>query len=209
MYDADEQSRATGRREQLYVLTKPQTVEGDRLSRSGTSSGYGAEADVLASLIGGLNLRGRGGSGAASSKGKATVSFHPEAVLKGGQQGGPVARALNDAACTAARNMPAFDVLKIRLNLGKQYFFNLEGLEHRAEVALADIQGLDSGSGRDKKSQSVFSNCVPAATVPRVSDWLTTRMGFVLVDSKASATVHVIDQTLNVHYAVALTLPEG
>ncbi|KXZ43683.1 hypothetical protein GPECTOR_83g295 [Gonium pectorale] len=154
----DKQSRATGRREQLYVLIKPRTGEGDRFSRGGTSSGYGAEADALASLIGGISFRGRGGSGAASSKGKqATEFFHPGSILKSGKQGGPVARALHDAASTAARNTPAFDILKIRLNLAsvfdqriylgpcavKQLFFNLEGLEHRAEVALTDIQTLN------------------------------------------------------------------
>ncbi|KXZ43684.1 hypothetical protein GPECTOR_83g296 [Gonium pectorale] len=106
--------------------------------------------------------------------------------------------------CTAARN-PAFHALKFRLRLGKQFFLGLGALAAGGPEPLGTIQGVGSGPGA---LQSVYSNCVPAATVPRVTDWLTTRMGFRLVNSKASATVHVIDQTLNVHYKVSLALPE-
>ncbi|GLC72142.1 hypothetical protein PLESTF_001211600 [Pleodorina starrii] len=69
----------------------------------------------------------------------------------------------------------------------------------------AGAGGATGGGGRGAY-QSVFSNYVPASAVPRVTSWLTGVLGFCLVASKTSATLHVINQELNVHYGIALAM---
>ncbi|GIL96044.1 hypothetical protein Vretimale_1936, partial [Volvox reticuliferus] len=65
-----------------------------------------------------------------------------------------------------------------------------------------------SGAGRGC-FQSVFSTWVPASAVPRVTSWLTDSLGFSLADTKTTATLHVINQELNIHYSIALAMERG
>ncbi|EFJ46244.1 hypothetical protein VOLCADRAFT_93329 [Volvox carteri f. nagariensis] len=118
----------------------------------------------------------------------------------------PVGLALAAAAHKAACLEPAFDVLKLRFKLGKSLFRNLGQRADRTALSVADLEGAGSGRGA---YQSVFSNYVPASTVPRVTSWLTDVLGFSLTDTKTTATLHVINQELNVHYSIALTMEGG
>jgi hypothetical protein len=68
------------------------------------------------------------------------------------------------------------------------------------------LQGAGAGRGA---YQSVFSNHLPAAAVPRITSWLTGALGFSLVDTKTTATLHIINQELNVHYSIALAMDRG
>ncbi|PNH08454.1 hypothetical protein TSOC_004987 [Tetrabaena socialis] len=201
-YRDDEAARATGRSERLYVVAPP--------AHGGGGGGGGSAGEDLSDLLAGMSLRQAGVRGAGSAKQPPLppaveddrVRWHDARAL-----GPAAARALLEAAHVAACSSPSFDQLKIRLNLGKQFFFNLGGLERRTEgVPLRELQGLGADPAR---SQSVFSNCVPGATIPRITAWLAGRGGFALVDSKEAATLHVIDRPLNVHYAVALNLEGG
>ncbi|EFJ46176.1 hypothetical protein VOLCADRAFT_93328 [Volvox carteri f. nagariensis] len=118
------------------------------------------------------------------------------------QQLTPVARSLAAAAHLAV----GFGVLKMRFYLGKHLFRNVGFRMGRSDLSISDLEGASSGRGA---YQSVFSNYVPASTVPRVTSWLTDVLGFSLTDTKTTATLHVINQELNVHYSIALTMEGG
>ncbi|EFJ45832.1 hypothetical protein VOLCADRAFT_93963 [Volvox carteri f. nagariensis] len=148
-----------------------------------------------------LQESGTGGTGRINTGAFYTGAMYTAAT---GLDNGVLAATLEDAALKAARKTPRFDVLKMRFNLGKQYFYNLDGLAKMQNLTLDDIKGLKNSPS---KSNSVFSNYVPASTVPRVTSWLTDVLGFSLTDTKTTATLHVIDAELNVQYTVALTLP--
>ncbi|KAG2496062.1 hypothetical protein HYH03_005981 [Edaphochlamys debaryana] len=54
----------------------------------------------------------------------------------------------------------------------------------------------------------VFSNAVPSRLVPDLEAWLSgggPGVRLRLADTKSTATVHIVDQRLNVHYAIGLT----
>ncbi|GLC52002.1 hypothetical protein PLESTB_000571800 [Pleodorina starrii] len=114
-------------------------------------------------------------------------------------------RALAATAHKAACREPCFDVIKLRFKLGKSLFRNLGPRAGKTELSIADLEGATGCGGRGAY-QSVFSNYVPASAVPRVTSWLTGVLGFCLVASKTSATLHVINQELNVHYGIALAM---
>ncbi|GIL89493.1 hypothetical protein Vretifemale_17251 [Volvox reticuliferus] len=118
----------------------------------------------------------------------------------------PVADALAAAACAASKHEPGFDTLKMRFHLGKHMFRNLGTRAGRTELSVLELQG--SGAGRGC-FQSVFSTWVPASAVPRVTSWLTDSLGFSLADTKTTATLHVINQELNIHYSIALAMERG
>ncbi|GLC35371.1 hypothetical protein PLESTM_000312800 [Pleodorina starrii] len=112
------------------------------------------------------------------------------------------------AAAVGDAERPGFDAVKMRFHLGKHLFRNLGAHAARAELSAAELQGAGGATGGGGRGayQSVFSNYVPASAVPRVTSWLTGVLGFCLVASKTSATLHVINQELNVHYGIALAM---
>ncbi|GLI70524.1 hypothetical protein VaNZ11_015439, partial [Volvox africanus] len=116
------------------------------------------------------------------------------------------ARALAAAAHKAACREPSFDVLKIRFKLGKSLFRNLGPRAGRTDLSVAELEGAGAGRGC---FQSVFSTWVPSSAVPRVTSWLTDSLGFCLADTKTTATLHVINQELNIHYSIALAMERG
>ncbi|GIL42189.1 hypothetical protein Vafri_251 [Volvox africanus] len=127
------------------------------------------------------------------------------------RSGGPpllasAARALAAAAHKAACREPSFDVLKIRFKLGKSLFRNVGPRAGRTDLSVAELEGAGAGRGC---FQSVFSTWVPASAVPRVTSWLTSSLGFCLADTKTTATLHVINQELNIHYSIALAMERG
>ncbi|GIL42187.1 hypothetical protein Vafri_253 [Volvox africanus] len=127
------------------------------------------------------------------------------------RSGGPpllasAARALAAAAHKAACREPSFDVLKIRFKLGKSLFRNVGPRAGRTDLSVAELEGAGAGRGC---FQSVFSTWVPASAVPRVTSWLTSALGFCLADTKTTATLHVINQELNIHYSIALAMERG
>ncbi|GFR45158.1 hypothetical protein Agub_g6542, partial [Astrephomene gubernaculifera] len=204
-YRADEAARATGRPNKLFELSPARDSSNISSSGGGGGGAYADEADSLAALLAGASLRPSRAAPAAAAAGKAAsggegARFHAAAA---GALRGSVARALSDAARIAAANTPSFDVLKLRFNLGKQFFSDQGEFEKRSAIPLSELQAL-SPDAMFKKS--TYSNCVPTSTVPRVVSRLSQRMGFTLVDTKTTATLHVIDQALNVHYAVGLSL---
>ncbi|KAG2496061.1 hypothetical protein HYH03_005980 [Edaphochlamys debaryana] len=114
---SDEVARATGRKEQLHVMAP---------SAGGGGRGGGGGGDELAELLGGVSLIARPGPSTSAAAAKNGAFYSGRAAL--GPKG-PVAAALSAAAHTAAAHTPAFSVIKLRFNLGKQFFFNLPSLQ--------------------------------------------------------------------------------
>ncbi|GIL89488.1 hypothetical protein Vretifemale_17249 [Volvox reticuliferus] len=153
---------------------------------------------------------------AATAAAASPASFAAATALATGEAGAKrcgcppllasAARALAAAAHKAACREPSFDALKIRFKLGKSLFRNLGPRASRTDLSVAELEG--SGAGRGC-FQSVFSTWVPASAVPRVTSWLTDSLGFSLADTKTTATLHVINQELNIHYSIALAMERG
>ncbi|KAG2498767.1 hypothetical protein HYH03_003506 [Edaphochlamys debaryana] len=95
---------------------------------------------------------------------------------------GPLAAELSAAARTAAAHTPRFSALKLMFNPGKQLFFNLPST---GLVTLGQLQ-----VGR------------PRTLLPLPGP--DGGMGLKAAGTRSAATVHVIDQRLNIHYKVVL-----
>ncbi|GIL42192.1 hypothetical protein Vafri_253, partial [Volvox africanus] len=157
---------------------------------------------------------------ASTASGNCSCSANGGTLSKGGDDEGassdahllrlqplmPVAETLAEAARAAAAQEPGFDTLKMRFHLGKQMFRNLGARAGRTDLSALELQGAGAGRGC---FQSVFSTWVPASAVPRVTSWLTSSLGFCLADTKTTATLHVINQELNIHYSIALAMERG
>ncbi|EFJ46177.1 hypothetical protein VOLCADRAFT_105604 [Volvox carteri f. nagariensis] len=196
----DEVAAALGLRERLFELV-PVTIP--------CSRDQDGQRDQDKASIGRDGNNAAGVHAAATAAAAAAVA-RALAGLGPKRRGNPpllaaVGLALAAAAHKAACLEPAFDVLKLRFKLGKNLFRNLGPLADKTELSASD---LAASSGRGAY-QSVFSNYVPASTVPRVTSWLTDVLGFSLTDTKTTATLHVINQELNVHYSIALTMEGG
>ncbi|GIL42186.1 hypothetical protein Vafri_253 [Volvox africanus] len=151
---------------------------------------------------------------ASTASGNCSCSANGGTLSKGGDDEGassdahllrlqplmPVAETLAEAARAAAAQEPGFDTLKMRFHLGKQMFRNLGARAGRTDLSALELQGAGAGRGC---FQSVFSTWVPASAVPRVTSWLTSSLGFCLADTKTTATLHVINQELNIHKTTA------
>ncbi|KAG2501768.1 hypothetical protein HYH03_000268 [Edaphochlamys debaryana] len=117
---------------------------------------------------------------------------------------GPIAQALAEAARDAAAHTPRFSAVKLRFHLGKQLFFAPPSPDD-VPVPLERLQGLGE---RCRGPVPVFSNVVPGAHVEPLVAWLTQGLGFTELPGKTAATVHVVNERLNVHYAIGLTFNE-
>ncbi|KAG2496064.1 hypothetical protein HYH03_005983 [Edaphochlamys debaryana] len=169
---ADEAVRAAGRKEQLYVMA-PRAV--DDL--------YGGSSGALPGLGGGPSLR--------------ACAFHTGGPALG--PNGPGAAALSAAARTAAaQQTPPLSLLCLRFGLGKQFFFNLPSVHC---MTLDQLQGLYGTAG---VSQAVFSNAFPSPLVAPLERWLTGEggLGFVRVKAEEVATIHIVNERLNIKYTV-------
>ncbi|GLI70549.1 hypothetical protein VaNZ11_015468 [Volvox africanus] len=202
----DDAAKATGRQEQLFLMSP--CSESDSSSDSDLEErgllrrfmGFSLQATASASIS--SSSRRNGPVGAQEVRARRGITCFHDSGLDTRVK---LMDALEDAARKARANAPSFDVLKVRFNLGKQYFCNLDGLEQRHGLRLKNLKDLQSDASRP---QMVFSNFVPSSAVPRITSWLTGFLGFSLVNIKTTATLHVIDDALNVKYAVALTLNE-
>ncbi|GFR44957.1 hypothetical protein Agub_g6266, partial [Astrephomene gubernaculifera] len=248
----DEVARQTGRREQLFSLAPSCIPQGDTGS---TTLDVGTNIHECGYIFtSNCNRRTTGASHAAmatavdpneglSSQEQLLLRVHNSDSLEA------VAAALSAAVHSAAGVQPPFGLLKLRFNLGTQFFYNLGDLELCGAVSPTCLQ--DVGSYAKGKVRSVYGNSVPEATVHRLIALLTgepaaaeagaagtgpanaaagaggssdssgndnsgggssgggSGMGFVRLDSATSAMLHVINQELNVHYAIVLQLGEG
>ncbi|GLI70526.1 hypothetical protein VaNZ11_015441 [Volvox africanus] len=152
-----------------------------------------ASGNCSCSANGGPKSRGRDGEGSSSD----ARLLRPLM---------PVAETLAVAARAAVEQKPGFDMLKMRFHLGKHMFRNLGARAGRRDLSVLELQGAGAGRGC---FQSVFSTWVPSSAVPRVTSWLTDSLGFCLADTKTTATLHVINQELNIHYSIALAMERG
>ncbi|KAG2498086.1 hypothetical protein HYH03_003844 [Edaphochlamys debaryana] len=229
----DETARHVARPQQLYVPApghpdvggggEPLMPATPKALTAGPGGGAGAAgsrtaADGLAEALGAVSLGAVEGPALPPPRPSASSAVQPRrtstgTIVNGGFHGsaaagpgGAVSAALTSAARKAAAHRPAFSALKLRFNLGKQYFFSVP-LALR-QTSLEQLQAVARSKGR--LPQGVFSNAVPGAQVgPMQRALLGPRLGFVLTDRKDVATVHVVDQRINRHYAISLTFVEG
>ncbi|KAG2496063.1 hypothetical protein HYH03_005982 [Edaphochlamys debaryana] len=179
---ADEAVRVAGRKEQLYVMAPRAGTDGAAEGGSVNGGGCGAR------------------SGSDSTPSLRACAFHTGGPALG--PAGPGADALSAAARTAAAEQRSARVslICLRFGLGKQFFFNLPSTHG---MTLNQLQGLYGTAG---VSQSVFSNAFPSALVDPLERWLTGEggLGFKLVETEEMATIHVVDEPLNLKYTVDL-----
>ncbi|KAL4440298.1 hypothetical protein ABPG75_003299 [Micractinium tetrahymenae] len=169
----DEVAAAADRREQLYMLSPA----GGGV-HSAHSSGGAADVDQLSELLSsGARLDG------------SLREIDGLAVL------GSAVRGLVAAMDEAEAFTPAFDEVKLRFYLGRQFFYAPKGvygsLSSKGNMSLSTMQGLTIGEKGDIKA--VYSNAVPSSSVPRLRAKLE-QMGFKREGTKSTATLHLIKQ---------------
>ncbi|KAG2495469.1 hypothetical protein HYH03_006414 [Edaphochlamys debaryana] len=127
-----------------------------------------------------------------ASLGDVAAGYYGAGALR---RNGPVAKAIAGAAqAAAAREDLSLRRLKLRFNLGKQFFFNLH--PSAGHVPLDQLQELGS--------RHEFCNTVPSHRVRALVELLTGPAGFRKVGEKYSTSAHVVNERLNAKFIIGL-----